>query len=89
MAIRVLRELSIEHDGESKSADAFQDQDFDLVVTVCDDASEECPVWLGKSARTHHSFLDPSRAKGTEEERLAAFRLIRDQIAAALPDLLR
>ncbi|MFH1185697.1 MAG: arsenate reductase ArsC [Chloroflexota bacterium] len=89
MAIRVLRELGIEHRGESKSADRFRDQAFDLVITVCDEANEECPVWLVKGTRRHESFGDPAKAQGTDEERLVVFRLVRDEIAAALPRLLR
>ena len=48
MALQVLRKIGIEHRGESKSVEQFRDEDFDLVITVCDDANEECPVWLGK-----------------------------------------
>ena len=88
MALQVLREKGIEHRGESKSIDRFSGQEFDLVVTVCDDANEECPVWLGKGLRKHESFRDPARATGAEAARLAAFRLVRDEIAAALPQLL-
>lgn len=88
MALRVLRELGIEHRGESKSADQFRNQAFDLVITVCDEANEECPVWLGKGARKHQSFRDPAKAQGTDEECLAIFRLVRDEIAAVLPQLM-
>ena len=88
MAIGVLREIGIDHGGGSKPVDRFRDQAFDLVVTVCDDANEECPVWLGKGRRQHVGLRDPARVDGTEEERLAFFRAIRDEIAAALPRLL-
>jgi arsenate reductase len=88
MAIQVLRELEIEHGGISKSVEEFRNEDFDLVVTVCDDANEECPVWLGKGPRNHVSFRDPARAGGTEHERLEVFRTVRDQIASALPRIL-
>ena len=88
MALRVLREVGIEHEGRSKSVDEFRERDLDLVVTVCDDANEECPVWLGQGIRKHESFPDPANVEGTEEERLAAFRLIRDEIAVALSRLL-
>lgn len=88
LSIRVLREIGIEHRGESKSVDQFRDAAFDLVVTVCDEASEECPVWLGKGMRRHQSFKDPAKIQGTEEARLTAFRQVRDDIVAALPGLL-
>ena len=88
MALIVLSELGINHRGESKSVDAFRDQSFDVVVTVCDEANEECPVWLGKGVRKHQSFRDPATVAGTDEERLGSFRRIRDEIAAALPRLL-
>ena len=66
----------------------FRDQEFDLVVTVCDAASEECPVWLGKGRRLHESFRDPASAEGTDAERLAVFRQVRDEISERLPALL-
>lgn len=88
LAIRVLQELGIEHRGTSKSVEEFLHQAFDIVVTVCDDANEECPVWLGKGVRKHVGIRDPAKAGGTEDQRLDAFRNIRDLIASALPRLL-
>ncbi len=64
----------------SKLADEFRDASFDLVVTVCNDAAEQCPVWLGSGRRMHIGFPDPARATGTPEERLAVFRQVRDAI---------
>ena len=88
MAIQVLREIGIEHAGRSKSVDEIRDIPFDLVVTVCDSAAEDCPLWLGKGRVIHHSFFDPAKAEGTEEERLAVFRRVRDEIKEwALPFL--
>ncbi len=89
MAIQVLREIGIEHRGESKNVEQFRDQDFDLVITVCDDANEECPIWLGKGKRVHEGFRDPAKAEGTDEERLAAFRQVRDEMLKKLPALLK
>jgi arsenate reductase len=88
MAIKVLQELGIEHRGRSKSVHEFRNKAFDLVVTVCDDANEECPVWLGKGLRKHAGFRDPAKAGGSENERLELFRNIRDEIASALPRIL-
>ena len=73
------RELDISR-GRSKSADEFTGQDFDLVVTVCDNARETCPVFPGGGKRLHRSFEDPAAVEGGEEERRAAFRRVRDQI---------
>ena len=89
MAIRALREIGIEHTGSSKSVDQFRDEAFDLVVTVCDDANEECPVWLGKGRRVHEGFRDPARAGGTDEERLAVFRQVRSEMLERIPPLLK
>ena len=88
-AIQVLNEIGIQHEGQSKSTDQFRDADFDLVVTVCDDAAENCPLWLGKGKRVHLGFLDPAKAEGTDEETVAVFRSVRDAILQKVPDLLR
>jgi len=87
-AIQVLNEIGIMHIGKSKSTDQFRDMDFDLVVTVCDDAAENCPVWLGKGKRVHLGFPDPAKAEGSDEEKLAVFRSVRDAIAKEVPALL-
>src|SRR5512147_2053869 len=67
-AIAALSEIGIRHLRRSKPADEYRGMDFDLVVTVCDSAAEECPVWIGKGKREHQSFPDPARAEGSEEE---------------------
>ena len=87
-AIQVLEEIGITHRGASKSTEQFREMDFDLVVTVCDDAAENCPVWLGKGKRVHLGFPDPAKAQGTEEEKLAVFRSVRDAIMQKVPELL-
>jgi arsenate reductase len=88
-AVRALAEMGIEHQGRSKHADEFRDMPFDLVVTVCDSAAEECPLWLGPGKRFHLSFPDPAKATGTDEEVMAVFRSVRDDIAERVPALLR
>jgi arsenate reductase len=88
MAIQALEEVGIAHEGESKSAEQFREMDFDLVVTVCDDAAENCPVWLGNGKRVHLGFPDPAKAQGTDEEKLAVFRSVRDAIAQKVAELL-
>jgi len=87
-AIQVLEEIGISHQGTSKQADGFRNMDFDLVVTVCNDAAEDCPIWLGKGKHIHVGFPDPAKATGTEAEILAAFRAVRDAILAKIPTLL-
>ena len=81
LAVQAMSELGIDITLQrSKSTDEFRGKDMDTVVTVCDDASENCPVWLGKGRKTHIGFEDPALATGSYEERLAAFRQVRDQI---------
>ena len=80
-AIAVMKELGIDISGHrSKSVNEFEGQAFDYVVTVCDNARDNCPVFPAGTERIHWSFEDPAAVQGTEEERLAAFRRIRDQI---------
>ena len=88
MALRVLQEMSIEHQGRSKSVDEFRTVSFDLVVTVCDSAAEECPVWLGQGQRVHLGFPDPAKATGSDEEVMNVFRAVRDDMLVKIPDLL-
>jgi len=64
--------------------DRFVGEPWDWVITVCDAANERCPVFPGAAARLHWSFEDPSAATGTEPERLAVFRRVRDEIVARL-----
>ena len=80
-AIAVMSELGIDISGHrSKSVDEFAGQSFDHVLTVCDNAKETCPIYPGHTNRLHHNFEDPAAVEGSEEERLAAFRKVRDQI---------
>ena len=65
---------------ESKTIDRFLAQPFDLVITVCDDAAEACPVFPGAAKRMHWSFPDPSKVAGDDDERYAAFVSVRDAI---------
>jgi len=82
-ALAALAEIGIQHEGRSKSADEFRGADFDLVVTVCDSAAEECPFWLGKGKRVHHSFPDPAKT-----DNMVDFRKVRDDIAHEIVSLL-
>jgi arsenate reductase len=87
-AIQVLAEIGIEHDGESKHADTFRQMPLDLVVTVCDDAAENCPVWLGQGKRVHLGFPDPAKVVGSDEEITAVFRQVRGDIGRRVTALL-
>ena len=68
----------------SKHVEEFAGQDFDYVLTVCDNAKETCPVFFSKATQLHHSFRDPAAVAGSEETVLAAFREVRDELRAHL-----
>ncbi len=84
-AIQVMREAGIDISGHrSKSVEEFAEQHFDYVITVCDNAKESCPVFPATTKRIHWSLEDPAAVKGSEEQRLAEFRRIRDQLRTHL-----
>lgn len=80
MAQEAIREAGIIHNGRSKSLEEFKGKDFDLVITLCDQAREACPLWLSKGKAVHLGFEDPAQAKGTEEEKYLAFLNTFDEI---------
>ena len=81
MSIVAMNEKGLPTEGlESKSSDPFVDQDFDLVVTVCGNAKDACPVWPGAKQLLHWPFEDPADATGSNEEKQTCFNEIRDQI---------
>jgi arsenate reductase len=79
-ALVALAEIGIHHTGRSKLANEFRGVEFDLVVTVCDSAAEECPIWLGKGKRLHHSFPDPAKTDDMDD-----FRKVRDDMMQKIP----
>ena len=80
-AIKVLSEIGIDISGNrSKSVDEFARKEIDYVLTVCDNAKENCPYFPAKTKLIHHSFEDPAEAQGDEETRLSVFRKVRDEI---------
>ncbi len=84
LAVEAMREIGVDlSQARSKSLDEFTRVPFDLVVTVCDDAAEECPVWLGQGHRVHLGFPDPARGD------IEAFRTLRDTMKNKLTDLLQ
>jgi arsenate reductase len=92
-ALRALAEIGISTDGsQPKHVQRFVGTPFDLVITVCDDANENCPVWLGQGRRVHIGFPDPAKATGSDEDIMTAFRQVRanieQQVVNRLDDLL-
>jgi len=90
LAIRAMAELGIDIAGQtSKTVATFEGQEFDYVITVCDDAREACPYFPGGREQVHWSFEDPAAAQGSEEERLAVFRRVRDEIGERIREFAR
>jgi len=84
-AISVMAEIGVDISSqESETLKRYLGEPLDLVITVCDDANESCPVFPGASSRLHWSFPDPSKATGGYEETLYAFRNVRDEIRARI-----
>ena len=87
LAIKVMAEIGIDISRQrSKAVTEFGDQPFDYAITVCDDAKEACPYFPGAGRQLHWSFDDPAQAQGSEDEKLAEYRRIRDEIAASISD---
>ena len=90
LAIKVLEEDGIDISrARSKHIDEFKAQAFDLVITLCGGAAESCPFWPGQGKRIHVGFDDPAKVEGSNDERLAAFRMVRDDIKRRLVPLVR
>ena len=85
LAIRAMGEVGINLSGHtSKTLEAFLDESWDYVITVCDSANQRCPIFPGRTTRIHWSFDDHSQAAGTGEERLDTFRRVRNEISARI-----
>lgn len=81
LAVKVMAEVGIDiSDQEPKTLDTFDEREFDLLITVCDDANQACPMYLGAAERVHWSLQDPAGAEGSEDQRMDFFRAIRDEI---------
>ncbi len=90
LAIEVMAELGIDLSAQrSKRVDEFRDVPLDVVITVCDNAAETCPLWLGRGKVTHLPFPDPASVVGTHQERLEAFRRTRDDLRERILSVLR
>jgi arsenate reductase len=85
LAIEAMQELDIDiSQQESKSVQVYRNVRFEYVVTVCDDAAENCPLWLGEGKISHLGFPDPAKATGSTEQQMACFRDLRDDIRRKL-----
>jgi len=90
LAIKVMAEIGIDiSKHRSKSVMEFIDQSFDYVITVCDNAQKTCPVFPGEHEKIHWDLEDPAAAEGSEEERAAIFRRIRDEIEQRIKDWIK
>src|SRR5499427_6186292 len=84
-AVAVMQEIGIDIRGHrSKHVEEFGAQQFDYVITVCDNACETCPVYFGSARKLHHNFEDPAALTGSEEQRLALFRRVRGELRSYL-----
>jgi arsenate reductase (thioredoxin) len=89
-AITVMREVGIDISGHrSKPVHEFASRGFDYILTVCDRANETCPIFPGQGVRIHHNFEDPAAVEGSEQDRLAAFRRVRDEVRDFLKNFAR
>jgi len=89
-AIEVMREIGIDiSNHRSKSVDEYLGLGFDYVITVCDNANEQCPIFPGATKRIHWSFEDPAAAVGDDIARLAVFRRVRNEITTRLQAFIR
>ncbi len=89
-AIAVMKEDGIDISGHtSNNVEEYRDIDFDIVITVCDNARERCPFFPGKAKKFHHNFPDPARATGSEEEIMREFREVRDQVKSWCENFIR
>jgi arsenate reductase len=85
LAIKAMNELGIDISAQTtKTLDPYVDQRFDYVITVCDDANESCPIFPNARHRVHWSLPDPSKATGTEDQQLAVYRVVRDELRARI-----
>ena len=90
LAIKAMEEIGTDISSyQSKSLEQYQGEDFDLVVTVCDNAKDSCPVFTGAKKTIHTPFDDPADAEGSEEEQMVLFRRVRDEIKQNIQDYLK
>jgi arsenate reductase len=89
LAVRAIAEIGIDISSQrSKSVSEYAGQQFDYAITVCDDAKEACPYFAGATTQLHWAFDDPAAATGDEDEQLAVYRRVRDEIADRLREFM-
>lgn len=88
MALQALEEIGITHRGRPKSVDEFRGVPVDLIVILCGQDDDQCPVWLGKGRVLHQPYPDPAMETGGEAKRIAAYRSVRDKMLIEIPGLL-
>lgn len=89
-AVQVMKEIDIDISGNSSDhISKYEGQAFNYVITLCGDANDKCPLFFGGVQRLHMGFEDPPKAKGTEEEIMAVYRRVRDEIRTRLGDFFR
>lgn len=88
MALQALEEIGITHHGRPKSVDEFRHLKFDLVVILCASEDDQCPVWLGRDKVVHQPYPDPANVDGTLEEKINAYRSVRDRMLEEIPQIL-
>ena len=88
-AIRIMAEIGIDISAQrSKPLEEFLGREFDYAITLCDEAQQACPAFPGAARRLHWSLPDPAAAQGTDRERMAAFRTVRNELAARIEGLM-
>ncbi len=89
LAVEAMKEVGVDISGHrSKSVEEYDSQRFDVVITVCDHAKEQCPIFPGAPEMIHWSYEDPAAVEGSPEEKLAAFRRVRDSLRQRLASFL-
>ena len=89
-AVKVMSEVGIDLSGHTSShVDDYLDRQFDYIITVCDNAAANCPVFPGGGTRLHWPFDDPAQATGNDEEIVDVFRRVRDEIEAKVKDWIK
>lgn len=89
-AIKVLKEIGIDISRHrSKNLSEFDGQSFDYVITLCGDANETCPLYIGGTKKTHIGFNDPAKATGAQDEIMREFRRVRDEIKMKLDEFFK
>ncbi len=89
LAVKIMEEIGVDISGHnSKSVNKFLNQEFDYIITVCNQANETCPIFPGRTKSIHWDLKDPAQAEGSEEEKLKTFRQIRKELMSRIEDFI-